>query len=314
MSASTPIHVVAAAISDQQGRILIAKRPDHLHKGGLWEFPGGKLEPGESIQHGLVRELDEELGIQPIESEPLICITHHYPECSIKLDIYRVTQFNGLPHGCEGQPIRWLLPEEMQMELFPEADRPVINALRLPDRYLITGADPGQPAQFLQRLEESLQSGIRLVQLRAHQLDVSAYQQLAVDALACCRRYDARLLLNRPESELNGVVDGLHLTSHRLMRLQQRPVAADRLLGASCHNLSELQQAEALGVDYVLLSPVQPTGSHPDAPPLGWDRFAELVAQVNRPVFALGGMQPADLPQAKQRGGQGIAAISQFWK
>ncbi|MCF6280950.1 MAG: Nudix family hydrolase [Candidatus Polarisedimenticolaceae bacterium] len=292
----------------------MAKRPEHVHKGGLWEFPGGKLEAGESVQQGLARELDEELGIHPTATEPLICITHHYPEYAVKLDIYRVTAFAGEAHGREGQPIRWLHPEEMQLDQFPEADRPVISALRLPDHYLITGANPEQPEQFLQRLEQALQGGMRLVQLRAHTLDETAYQQLAAAALLCCRRYGARLLLNRAdEAQFELAADGLHLPSHRLMQLQQRPIATEKLLGASCHNLAELQQAEKVGVDYVLLSPVLPTDSHPGAPSLGWDCFADWVAQVNLPVFALGGMRARDLPQVKQLGGQGIAAISEFW-
>ncbi len=311
---SAPIHVVAAAISDLQGRILIAKRPDHLHQGGLWEFPGGKLEVGESVQQGLVRELDEELGIRPTASEPLICITHHYPECSIKLDVHRVTAFEGEAHGREGQPIRWIRPEEMRMDLFPEADRPVINALLLPDCYLITGADPKQPEQFLQRLEQALQSGVRMVQLRAHSLDRTAYKQLAVAALFCCRQYGARLLLNQADEMLLALdADGIHLTSHTLMRLQHRPIAVDKLLAASCHSLEELQQAEKVGVDFVLLSPILSTKSHPGAASLGWDCFAEWVGRVNLPTFALGGMTRADLPIVKQCGGQGIAAIREFW-
>ena len=306
--------MVAAAISDSQGRILIAKRADHVHKGGLWEFPGGKLEAGESPHQGLCRELNEELGICPTASEPLICVTHHYPECSVKLDVYRVTEFAGEVVGREGQPIRWSLPDAMQAAHFPEADRPVITALRLPDRYMITGVDPEQPELFLERLDQALMSGVRLVQLRAHILDATAYQQLTIAALKCCRRYGARLLVNRDDkSVLELGVDGLHLSSYRLMQLQQRPIASERLLGASCHNLIELQQAEKVGVDYVLLSPVQPTRSHPGSAPLGWSRFSVLVEQVNRPVFALGGMQLGDLAQVKQRGGQGIAAITQFW-
>jgi 8-oxo-dGTP diphosphatase len=311
---ASPIHVVAAAISDSQGRILIAKRPDHVHKGGLWEFPGGKLETGESVQQGLARELSEELGIHPTTTAPLICITHHYPECSVKLDIYRVTEFEGNAHGREGQPIRWLRPEEMQVDQFPEADRPVINALRLPDCYLITGADPEQPEQFLQRLDQALQGGVRLVQLRAHALDSDSYKQLAAAALFCCRRYDARLLLNQSEELFQSLdADGLHLTSHRLMQLQHRPIPADKLLAASCHNLAELRQAEKVGVDFVLLSPVLPTTSHPGTASLGWECFAEWVSKVHLPTFALGGMTRADLIMVKQHGGQGIAAIGEFW-
>ena len=308
------IHVVAAAISDDQGRILITRRHDHLHQGGLWEFPGGKLEPNESPQQALQRELDEELGIQPAGIEPLICVTHHYPECTVKLDVYRVSRFNGIPYGREGQPLKWQLPHEMRTTDFPAADSPVITALQLPDCYLITGGDPQQPEQFIQRLQRSLEAGIRLVQLRAHDLDAQHYRQLATQALSCCRRYNARLLLNRDVDELDGCeADGVHLTSSQLMQQQQRPVDSGKLFGASCHNPVQLAQAQRLDADYVLLSPVLPTASHPDTMPLGWERFREWVAAVNLPVFALGGMGIGQLELAKLHGAQGIAAIRAFW-
>ena len=308
------IHVAAAAINDDQGRILVTRRHDHLHQGGLWEFPGGKLEPDESPHQALQRELDEELGIQPIGIEPLICVTHRYPECTVKLDVYRATGFSGHPHGREGQPLKWLLPHEMEATNFPAADRPVITALQLPDRYLITGDDPQQPEQFIQRLQQSLESGIRLVQLRAHDLDAQHYRQLATKALACCRQHGARLLLNRGANELDGLeADGIHLTSSQLMQQQRRPVGSDKVFGASCHNREELARAQRLDADYVLLSPVLPTASHPDTTPLGWKRFSEWVSEVNLPVFALGGMEIEQLAQAKQYGAQGIAAIRAFW-
>ncbi|MBA1330850.1 thiamine monophosphate synthase, partial [Candidatus Endoriftia persephone str. Guaymas] len=104
-------------------RVLISKRHEHLHQGGLWEFPGGKLEPGESVEAALRRELYEELGIRISRFEPLIRVTHHYAECSVLLDVYRVFSYQGEPRGMEGQPLNWVLPEAMELALFPAADR-----------------------------------------------------------------------------------------------------------------------------------------------------------------------------------------------
>lgn len=308
------IHVAAAAIEDGEGRILITKRPQQVHQGGLWEFPGGKLESGETVLQGLERELREELDIKPLRTEPLIRITHHYEDRSILLDVYRVLGYAGEPKGMEGQPLAWSTPEAMNPEDFPAADRPIINALQLPDRYLITGADPFQPGLFIARLEQSLRCGLRLVQLRAHQLDDEAYLALAETARDVCRAYAARLLLNRPEYRETwvGFSDGIHLTSHQLKKMRARPADAD-WVGASCHSLDELQRAERLGLEYALLSPVQATASHPDASPLGWDRFAAWVAPLNLPIYALGGMGDATCSEAKRYGAQGVAAISGFW-
>lgn len=308
------IHVAAAAIEDNQGRILITKRHDQVHQGGLWEFPGGKLEPGEAAIDGLLRELQEELGITPLHPEPLIQITHHYDDRSVLLEVYRVKDYMGLPQGMEGQPLEWLSPQFMQAEKFPAADRPVINALQLPDLCLITGADPYQRNQFLGRLESALGDGVRLVQLRAHPLPDDEYRKLAEAARVLCQEYGAYLLLNRPEQieAWIGQADGIHLTRHQLMSMQNRPLGAC-WIGASCHDPMELQHAERLGLDYALLSPVQPTASHPDSKPLGWKRFTQWVKQANLPVYALGGMSRENLDQAKHNGAQGIAGIRGLW-
>ena len=168
-----------------------------------------------------------------------------------------------------------------------------------------------RPAEFLQRLEVALQQGLSLVQLRAHDLDDTAYIRLAEAALDICRHHQARLLLNRPNQILTWA-DGVHLTRHQLALCRERPVV-NGWVGASCHDLGELRQAERLGLDYVLLSPVQPTLSHPDVTPLGWRCFSRWVEQVNLPVYALGGVGLESLSQAKQWGAQGIAGISALW-
>lgn len=308
------IHVAAAAIFDAEGRVLITRRADHLHQGGLWEFPGGKLEPGESPLQALARELKEELDIQPQASEPLIRIYHDYLDRRLRLDFFRVTGFSGVAKGMEGQPLRWLTPWEMRAKDFLAADRPVITALQLSDRYLITGDDPSDAAGFLRRLEVSLQAGRRLVQLRAHSLDDRRYGSLLGEVLAACRRFDALLVVNRPGECLQwlGQADGIHLSAAQLLRLESLP-RAEGLIGASCHNPRELAKAASLQLDYVFLSPVLPTTSHPGLPDIGWELFARWVDGINLPVYALGGMTSDLLTRAKAAGGQGIAAIREFW-
>ncbi len=308
------IPVAAAAILDAEGRVLITRRADHLHQGGLWEFPGGKLEPGERAETALARELKEELDIHPTSLQPLIRILHRYDDREVRLDFFRVTSWAGEPRGLEGQPLRWVSPREMRPDDFPAADRPVITALRLPERYLITGEDPTDGGTFLRRLEAALRAGLTLVQLRAHALDDERYRRLLNGARTLCRRYDARLLINRPVDCLAwaGAADGLHLSSAQLMVLERRP-AGGELIGASCHSPGELAHAASLGLDYALLSPVLTTTSHPGRPGLGWDRFAEWVAGANLPVYALGGMRVELLDRARQAWAQGIAAIRGFW-
>ena len=308
------IHVVAGAIADSRGRILITKRPDHAHQGGLWEFPGGKLEPGETPEMGLDRELLEELGVRVLSSRPLIRIHHDYGDRNILLDVHQVSAYAGDPHGREGQPIAWVHPENMDLGSFPAADRPIISALRLPERYLITGEDPADPDDFLGRLSRALAKGVRLVQLRAHEVSDAAYADLAVAGFQLCERHAARLLLNRDPILAHDIpCHGLHLTAKRLAGLTRRPFDGNRLVGASCHGADELSQAALLGLDYALLSPVRATSTHPFARPLGWESFAVLADGAMLPVYALGGLNPGDLDKAFRHGAQGIAAIRGLW-
>jgi len=307
------IHVMAGAILDDQGRVLVTRRPDHVHQGGRWEFPGGKLEPGETPEQGLARELAEELGISIGASRPLIRVHHDYGDRHILLDVHRVETYSGLPVGMEGQPLAWLAPEAMDPARFPAADRPIISALRLPPLLLIT-ADPQDPLTFLTRLRRAIQDGIRLIQLRAHALDDRAYRELATQAYPLCAAAGARLILNRdPAAVASCPRHGLHLRAQTLAALEQRPGVSGDCVSASCHTAAELTRAAALGLDYALLSPVKPTTTHPDARPLGWARFQELIDPVPLPVYALGGLGRADLTTAIHHGAQGIAAISGLW-
>ncbi len=311
---STPIHVAAAVIQDASGRILLTKRAEHLHQGGLWEFPGGKLEPGENIEQALRREIREELGLQLLEHRPLIRNLHRYSDKYILLDVHLVTDYRGVPEGLEDQPLEWVQPGRLSAYPMPLADIPVVQAINLPDAYLITGQGSQQPGQFLQRLEQALDSGLRLVQLRLGDLPEQAMLELAGEALQLCHSRNARMLVNgTPEMAQRIGADGVHLNSSRLMHMTARPLPGDCLVAASCHNRDELFHASVLGLDFTVLSPVQKTRSHPDASPLGWELFRHLVAEVDLPVYALGGMQMEDMPMAWEHGAQGIAGISCFW-
>jgi 8-oxo-dGTP diphosphatase len=313
MSERPSLHV-AAAVIERQGQILIARRPDHLHQGGLWEFPGGKVELGESVPDALVRELHEEVDIEASHYHPLIRIHHDYGDRKVLLDVWRVTAFSGEAHGREGQEVRWVGAEQLPGYDFPAANGPIVAAARLPNEYLIT-PEPQEREIFLAGLDVALERGIRLVQLRAKGLAEPDYLALARQVLARCRGHGAKLLLNADPRLLQQVdADGIHLDSTRLMSLAERPVAADKWLAASCHHEAELAQARRLDVDFVVVSPVQATASHPGAPALGWETLQGLTERATMPVYALGGMGPEHIERAHRHGAQGIAAIRGLWE
>lgn len=307
------IHVVAAVIRDQDGRILIARRPEHKHQGGLWEFPGGKVETGEPVPAALARELQEELGIRVLEAAPLIRIPHHYADKSVLLDVWEVSRFEGEAHGAEGQPVRWVAPEALDGFEFPAANTPILAAARLPQRLLITGAAADADA-YAGRLQAALQRGIRHVVLRAKALDEAEFAALYRRLLPLCRQQGALLGVNCSVALANALAaEHLHLTSARLQALPARAAFNGRWLSASCHSAEQIGLAQAKGVDFITLSPVLPTASHPGAPTLGWSGFAEQVADCRLPVYALGGLGETDLGKARELGAQGVAAISAWW-
>jgi len=311
---SPPIEVAVAVIQDDSGRILLTKRPEHVHQGGLWEFPGGKLEVGESVAQALRREITEELGVDVLAHQPLIRLTHHYADKSVTLDVHRVLDYRGSPLGMEGQPLKWVTLEALQQCAMPRADEPIVKALRLPEQYLITGPDPHQRIAFLKKFDVVLGKGSPLIQLRAPAVDNEEFRLLAEEVLSRRRGTDSQILLNcAPELAVKLNADGVHLNSERLHSFSSRPLPKDKWLSASCHSLMQLQQAAKIDVDFVVLSPVCATKSHPSAIPLGWPNFIDLVSDAPFPVFALGGLSPTDIEQSRRCGGQGIAAIGSLW-
>ena len=200
-------------------------------------------------------------------------------------------------------------------EDFPAANRPIIRALRLPRQLAITGSENGlEPT--LAHLQEGLSAARPpLVLLRAPALRPPAYRELAANALPVCEKARAALIVHGGPEVFRAIpgARGLHLPWREANKLSARPVPEDVWLGVSCHDRQEIDHATAIGADYVTLGPVQPTESHPGAPTLGWSVFADLVSEAVLPVFALGGLSPGDLREARQRGGQGIAGIRFWW-
>ena len=308
------VHVAAGVLRRADGRVLLARRKTDSHQGGLWEFPGGKVEPGESVRQALARELDEELGIGIRDFRPLIRVAHDYEDRKVLLDTWLITAWRGEPQGRENQPLSWVAVNELARWPMPAADRPIVTAIGLPPVCLITPPSVPDARAFLDDLRAALDGGISLVQFRVFGLEDQALADLALAARRLCDRYGARMLLNGPlELARRTGAHGLHLDRRRLAAMKSRDDYSGLLLGASCHDARELALARDKGVDFALLSPVLPTASHPDVEVLGWKRFSELVDGLPLPVYALGGMQPSLLARSWQAGAQGIAGIRGLW-
>jgi 8-oxo-dGTP diphosphatase len=273
------------------------------------------------LRDALVRELREELGIEVVTAYPWITRVFVYPHATVRLSFFRVTAWQGEMHPHEGQQFSWQNPvsspfykEGKVCSVSPilPANGPVIRALELPHLYAISNAAELGVEEFMRRLEIALQGGLRLVQLREKNLSSDELRTLALGVVALAHQYGARVLISGDVAIVNEVdADGVHLTSTQLAECAERPAVA--WCAASCHSVEELRRAEALGCDFALLSPVLPTKSHPGAPHLGWEQFSAIAAGSSMPVYALGGLNHADMQTAWQHGAHGIALLRQAW-
>ena len=314
-AAAPPVEVVAGVIRDPRGRILLARRTEGRDLAGLWEFPGGKREPGESAEAALARELHEELGIDVEIGAPLIAVPQQYPHKRLRLDVRMISRWRGNAKGHEGQALAWVPPHKLPEYPMPPADRPVVAALLQPDRYLVTPTPGDDDAAWLDALRQALDAGIRRVHLRGGaNVDAPRWRALATAAVDACRTVEADVLVNGDVTLARDLGVGVHLRAAQLVTMDARPsVPPDCLVAASCHDIDELRAADRLGCDFAVLGPVEPTASHPDTVPLGWTGFAAAREITSLPLYAIGGMTPGALATARTHGAQGIAAIRALW-
>ncbi|MBA2658876.1 MAG: Nudix family hydrolase [Nitrosospira sp.] len=302
------VEVAAAVITRPDGSFLLARRPDGKPYAGYWEFPGGKVEPGEPLLHALRRELLEELGIYIQHAYPWITRTFTYTHATVRLSFYRVVKWYGEAHPYENQELSWQFTHDISVEPMLPANAPILRALDLPAVYGITNAAESGVKVSLIRMERALQEGLRLVQVREKKMTEKALQAFAGEMVALAHHHGARVLINGNAELCREVgADGVHFPSTQLMNLMKLPDI--EWCGASCHNVEELFQAEQLGMDFAVLAPVLPTLSHPHSQTLGWRKFAAFIRECSIPVYALGGLHQDDIATAWDHGGHGIAIM-----
>lgn len=304
------ITVVAAIIRAEDGRICLSKRPDNKHQGGRWEFPGGKVEGGERLSDALARELHEELGMEDSLSSPFMTIAHQYPDLHVTLHFRDVTAWRGLPVGREGQQVEWFALEQLPSLTFPAANQPVVTAITLPP-LLAIAPDEFSLDELLERIKllDPARTGLYLRNWTQH----PARDTL----LAACRAQGLKVWLraDSPHGVVAGIPDGvfgLHMPGAVLAECEARPLFQG-VVTAACHDQQALERAVALKLDGALVSPVNPTTTHPDQPALGWEKAGQWVTGLPVASYMLGGVGPEDLAKARQQGAVGVAGIRAFW-
>lgn len=318
------VHAAVGVLMHDTGLVLLGQRPVGKPWAGYWEFPGGKVEPSETPQQALVRELQEELGVAVKQCYPWVTRTYAYeakyrvdgmlesPAKTVKLHFFVVTAWEGAPVGLEQQALSWQDPCKVAVGPMLPANAPILTGLSLSPVYAITNlAELGEDV-FFERLKQGLANGLKMIQVREKQLSEEDLMLFAERVIEVAAPYGAKVFINgHLKMSLDLHASGVHYTSAQLMRLSARP--ENLLCGASCHNQQELAQAARLGLDYVMLSPVQATLSHVGANALGWEMFESLTQDYPLPVFALGGMRQGDLHIARRHGAHGIAMQRAVW-
>jgi 8-oxo-dGTP diphosphatase len=307
------IDVAAAVLIRPDGSFLLTQRPPGKVYAGYWEFPGGKIEPGEAPVHALHRELHEELGIDIDSAAPWISRVYVYPHGTVRLNFFRVWQWRGEPQGREGQAVAWQRSGASNVAPMLPANEPILRALALPTTYAISNAADVGEAIFLAALERALADGLRLVQLREKALPRTRLLPLAMRVAALVRASGGIALVNGDERLAREIeAHGVHLTAAQLAACGNRP--AFDYVGASVHSPDELRRAEQLELDFAVLGPVGSTPTHAGAATLGWENFAKIAANATIPLFAIGGVERSDMRRACAHGAHGIAMIRGAWR
>ncbi len=291
MGSQSEIHVVAGAIADADGRVLIAQRPRGRHMAGRWEFPGGKLGAGEDPYAGLQRELTEELGVTVREARPLIRLRHEYPDRRVLLDVWRVTSYDGEPQALDAQALAWALPDELPKHDLIEADRPIVTALRLPHlaRVLAEG-------ESLQSIRGSVAQAI----LVPGPADIA--NGLDAQAVATARAAGHRVFVMGEDVDAVRIAamarcDGVVLRWHGQSLHVDRSGAF--LVGAHCEDAESATQAVAEGAHFLVVAP--------EDAPMSERLLGRLCVMVGRPVFAGWYADARRLEPLQQAGAHGCA-------
>ena len=293
-----PIIDVAIAILLHQNNVLVGWREAKQHQGNKHEFPGGKVEEGETPLAACRREIYEEVGIGLHEWHAFDVIVHEYEDVIVKLHLFHAVVPTALLNEIQ-QPWSWYSREELLNLNFPKANLAIIQRLYWPHQIKISA-----------QLDE-------VAQLKQDQLlywRVEGTQQQLTELAKRSVKHLSRLIVNVDIFEqLNPIqqqaISAIHLKQPQLMALKPGDLQIGKRYIAACHDLASMQQAQNIGCDAILLSPVLPTATHPEAVALGWEQFKCWVSQVDIPVFALGGMQAGDLAIAKEQSGYGIAGM-----
>ncbi len=294
----------AIGIIFKDNKVLLSQRKEHQFMAGYWEFAGGKIKTGENKQTALIRELHEELSITVTKCHFLKTIKQSYINKLVILEVFIVDKYEGTIISKEGQNINFCLIDNVeQYKLLPTV-KPLINTITLPIKYWIT-PDNHYTKEWRVLFEKQILNGIKMIQLRSK---YNLTEIFIKNIYQKCQQNNIKLLLNIPNN--SNYCNGYHLSSTKLMQTTSKQ--KDKIISASTHTIKELKYAEKLSLDFVSLSAIKKTISHPNAPTIGFAKAKKMITDINIPVYFLGGISHKDLVLAQKNYAHGIAGISKI--
>ena len=298
--------VAVAVFIKADGSFLLSSRPAGKPYPGYWEFPGGKIEAGESVLQALKRELLEELNVAITHATPWFTFMMVYTHATVRLHCWRVSAWQGEMQGMERQQFAWQHLDALTVAPTLPGCVPIFKALALPPCYAITNATELGVDAYLNRLEDALKRGLKMIQIREKNMPPDELLLFAKQVVTAAHANGAKVLINSDvELARKTGADGVHMTALELSHCSSRPELG--LVAASTHCREEIERAAQLKLDFVVLGAVKPTLTHPGGSALGWERFAEIIDAAPLPVYALGGLSSGDLTSAMAHGAHGIA-------
>lgn len=309
------IDVAVAVVFNPAGQVLWGCRPEGKPYAGYWEFPGGKVEADETVWQALVRELKEELDITALEGGPWFRIEHDYEHANVRLHLYRVWAFEGTPKSLEQQAFTWASLDSSDLSPILPATAPLLPKLAQPTEMALSNYEAGFDA-CARRLEHALRAVQTPVYVQFRE------KTLVGEPLICafehcyglCQETGQAMLLNSEtwlnmQVHLDALPCPLHLTEAHLLA---GDFANLQCAGASVHSATALDAAFARGLSYAVLGAVKQTASHPGQAGMGWQVFQSIAVNARLPVFAIGGLDVADIRDARTHGAHGVAMLSGF--
>jgi len=307
------INVSVAVLINADNQVLLAQRPPPKSWEGWWEFPGGKIEKNETPVEAMYREIYEEIGVKIKQFTKWVTRKYSYGSNDVTLHFFKVHKWEGEVTSREKQKLVWTYLQKPKVAPILSANQFIQKAFNLPKYYAITNLSETSKKVFLNQLQQKINDGLEMVQVREKNISFNEFKNFSKEVIEICKPKSVKVIINSDVNLAYEIkADGVHLTSKELLSIKKIP--KNLIVSASCHTQEEISIAEQLNLNFIVLSAVKKTISHPDMKPIGWDKFQKIVNKVNIPIYALGGLSTKNYEVALDNGAIGIASQRLIWQ